>query len=57
MKNCKLTVVLSLTDIKGRIPTPKKGGAMKAKKGKGSYSRKAKFNKGWSSNDRPFFYV
>jgi len=47
---------LTFTELYGRLPTPKKGGAMKSKKGKGSYQRTAKHKKGWSLNDHPFFY-
>ena len=46
---------LTFEELYGRLPTPKKGGAMKAKKGRGSYKRSSKHTKGWSSNDHPFF--
>jgi len=54
MKKRKLSGKLTLSQIKGRIPIPKKGGAMKPKKGKGSYTRNLK-HKGRSFNDCPFF--
>jgi len=60
MKDYSAKGKLSLTQMKGgRIPIPKRGGAMKPKKGRGAYTRKdkhSKGNKGWSS-DRPFFYA
>jgi len=57
MKDYSIKGKLSLTQMKGgRIPIPKRGGIMKPKKGKGAYSRKDKYSKGWSS-DRPFFYA
>jgi len=55
MKNNTKSGTLTLSQIKGRIPTPKKGGAMKSKKGKGSYTRRSK-HKGQSSyGDCPLF--
>ncbi len=57
MKDYSAKGKLSLTQMKGgRIPIPKRGGAMKPKKGRGAYTRKGKHNKGWSS-DHPFFYA
>lgn len=45
----------TFAELYGRLPTPKKGGAMKAKKGRGSYNRTSKHKKGWSLDDHPFF--
>ena len=44
----RMTGKLTFAELYGRLPTPKKGGPMKSKKGKGSYTRKSKHNKGWS---------
>jgi hypothetical protein len=57
VKSYKKEVTLTFEELYGRLPTPKKGGAMKAKKGKGSYTRKSKHRKGWSKFDHPFFYA
>ena len=38
----KLIIKLSFADKYGRLPTPKKGGPMKSKKGRGSYTRNSK---------------
>jgi len=37
-----LKVTLTLKELKGRIPTPPKGVAMRPTKGKGAYKRKPK---------------
>jgi hypothetical protein len=51
----KIKGKLSLTRMKGgRIPIPKSGGAMKAKKGRGSYTRKSKHKGRSSYGDCPF---
>ena len=42
MKDYSVSGTLTKGEMFGRIPTPKKGGAMKAKKGRGSYNRKSK---------------
>ena len=42
MKSYNLSGTLSKGEMFGRLPTPKKGGAMKSKKGRGSYTRKSK---------------
>ena len=42
MKNYNMSGTISKAEQFGRLPVPKKGGAMKAKKGRGSYTRKAK---------------
>lgn len=46
-KNDIITVEFTYKERMGRIPTPKKGGAMKAKRGKGSYTRKTKHKRGY----------
>jgi len=56
-KKFNLCGTLTLSQIKGRIPTAKPGSAIRAKKGKGSYKRNAKHQEGWSKNDHPFFIV
>lgn len=38
----KLVIELTFAQKYGRLPTPKKGGPMKAKRGRGSYIRKPK---------------
>ena len=50
----KITGKLTIAEMYGRLPVPKTGGAMKAKKGRGSYTRNSK-HKGRSCYDRPFF--
>ena len=45
MKSYTMSGTLSLAQVTGRIPTPKKGGAMKPKKGKGAYTRADKYKK------------
>lgn len=55
MKTYKKSGKMSLSQIMGRIPTPKKGGIMKPKRGKGAYTRNRK-HKG-RSYDRPFLFV
>ena len=47
MKTETITVAFTHKDRMGRIPTPKKGGPMKSKKGRGSYNRKEKHNRGY----------
>lgn len=42
MKNYNTSGTMTKGEIFGRIPTPKKGGHMGSKKGKGSYNRKSK---------------
>ena len=42
MKDYTVTGTFTKAEMFGRLPTPKKGGAMKAKKGRGSYNRRAK---------------
>ena len=42
MKTETITIKFSYKDQMGRIPTPKKGGPMKSKRGRGSYTRKPK---------------
>jgi len=42
MKNYDINGSMTRAEQFGRLPVPKKGGAMKAKKGRGSYTRKAK---------------
>lgn len=48
MKNYNVSGTMTKGEMFGRLPTPKKGGAMKAKKGKGSYRRKEKHKKCFS---------
>lgn len=58
MKDYNKKGKLTLNEMYGRLPTPKKGGAMKVKKGKGSYSRKNKHKgRSYSGNDRPLCVV
>ena len=42
MKNYNVSGTLTLAEMKGRIPIPRKGSVMKAKKGRGSYKRNDK---------------
>ena len=54
MKKYTKELKFTMAEMYGRIPIPKKGGAMTPKKGRGSYKRKGK-HKGRSEYDRPFF--
>ena len=57
MKDYSVSGKLSLSQIKGRIPIPKKGSVMKVKKGKGSYRRKDKHKKSYCLSFLCFDYI
>lgn len=54
MKDYSIKGTMTKAEMFGRIPTPKRGGALTSKKGKKGYNRRAKHKKGWS-NDCPSF--